>query len=195
MCSLLHQSSVRPYVLYFSPQLDPELSSLADNSPVGAMYVEGGPADLSISADVSNVAPAVSGNAILPVSNTSVNYEFHCFFSDVDVAAGQPDSLGLPTAVAAADDVTVIQSRLDPGQSISVGLSASLSIPSGSCADIQCLCCYFTEGAGASYVDRDLGNDDFCLDMSSKIACVPGEKLNWRGLNATKIIQRDSSVW
>lgn len=119
-----------------------------------------------------------SGNNIPEASGSINNFDFTVYLSDVDMSAGNADTLGISASLSTTDD---LQQSLDASTSVLISGTADITSPSdsGDCAGSQYLCVEVAVGSGAWYLDvNDVpSSNTFCTDISSVKTCDPGDIL------------------
>jgi hypothetical protein len=138
----------------------------------------------------NNVAPAYTGNDVLSPPNPptgSSNFQLKMAFSDVDVGSGQKDTLAIAKLMHKTQysDKVVAQTQTITKAGVTFVPNASpvdeLIIPQTTCAKVNFLCAYISEGANAQYVDVDKSNNVKCISLitgNTKKNCRPGKCKN-----------------
>ncbi len=128
---------------------------------------------LTTSLVIYNAASA--GHDAASVSGSDVNYDFTFRLSDVDEST-DTDSLGQGLASHSVPSAQA-QQGLSTSGFILVDAEVEVVMPMAECEDVAYLCVSLTEGAGASYVDSNAGNNIFCRGVATLKSCHPGMSL------------------
>ena len=153
---------------------DPSTADFNESSDV--IFKQGESTALSFFVSLINSATAASGNDILAVSGTDVNFDVQLQLSDVDISVAA-DTLGL-SPITPNIDTAELQVALAAGGSVSQILTgtATVTIDAAVCTDVQYLCAVLSEGVNASYTDADnsSASNIACEDISTRKTCEPG---------------------
>ncbi|XP_064623804.1 uncharacterized protein LOC135485573 isoform X2 [Lineus longissimus] len=154
---------------------DVSISTFAGKPTTAVQYIKDSKAS-AFKFDIvwQNVAPAHSGNDILPPPTKpagSNNFQLKMAFSDVDVGSGKLDTLAIgklshkvqfPESLAAQ---TQTVTKTDQTYAPTTSPADELIIPQVKCSKVNYLCVYISEGDNAQYLDVDDSNNFRCISL------------------------------